>query len=218
MARSLRALGRYGLIAVAIPVALWFGDAMRMPAMSRGLLFDSVEEIPKKRVGLLLGCVPRLSDGRTNQYFEQRVEAAARLYHAGKVEYVLVSGDAERDGQDEPAAMRRGLLALGVPADRLVLDARGFRTLDSVLRAKLVFGLDELTLISQRFHNERAAYIARSIGLSVVGYNAKDPSDRAFDKMRYREPFARLVAVIDARVLYTQPRYVDERIAIGRGN
>lgn len=185
-----------------------------MPATSGAFLFDSIESIPKKRVGLLLGCAPRLADGRHNLYLTYRVRAAAELYTAGKIEYVLASGDADRDGQDEPAAMKAGLIKLGVPEERIVIDALGLRTLDSVLRAKLVFGLDDFTLISQRFHNQRGVYIARSAGLAVVGYNARDPAS-SFDKMQLREPFARMLAVIDARLLHTQPRFLGEPIRIG---
>lgn len=203
------------LLLAAVPAAIWIVDAVRMPAASRALLFDSLDAIPKKRVGLLLGCVPRLADGRTNLYLTHRVRAAAKLYAAGKIEYVLASGDADHDGQDEPAAMKAWLIELGVPEDRIVVDAFGLRTLDSVLRAKLVFGLVDFTLISQRFHNQRAAYIARSAGLSVVGFNAPDPA-ASFDKMQVREPFARLLAVLDARVLRTQPRIVGARVQVGK--
>lgn len=192
----------------------WLLDILRMPTQSRGLLYDDIELIPENPVGLVLGCVPRMPDGKVNRYFAARIEAAARLFHAGKVEYLLVSGDAARSGQDEPAAMRAGLLALRVPENRIVVDPRGLRTLDSVFRAQLVFGLTRATLVSQRFHNERAAYIAQGIGLSVVGFNAADPP-RGLDKMRIREPFARILAVLDRRVFGTQPRYVDERITIG---
>lgn len=186
-----------------------------MGSASRHLLFDSVEAIPKHRVGLLLGCVPRLADGSQNHYFVYRVDAAARLYHASRIEYVLVSGDPNRDGHDEPAAMRSALIERGVPQQRIIVDARGLRTLDSVLRAKLVYGLREFSLISQRFHNERAAYIARFAGLSVVGFNARDPAPiSAFDTMRWREPFARVLAVLDMRVLHAQPRFVGERTPI----
>jgi SanA protein len=204
------------LLAAAVAASAWSLEAIRMPSLSRGLLFDEIEAIPSNRVGLLLGCVPRLPDGRTNRYFTARIEAAARLLHAGKVRFLLVSGDADRDGQDEPAAMRAGLLGLGVPDAAIALDPQGLRTFDSVARAKLVYGLGQFTLISQRFHNERAVYIARALGLSVVGYNAGDPPRIPHDRMRYREPFARMLAVLDARVLRTKPRHHGERVSIGQ--
>jgi SanA protein len=210
-----KSLQRWWLVATAVAASAWSLEAIRMSALSRGLLFDDLEAIPSNRVGLLLGCMPRLPDGRTNRYFTARVEAAARLLHAGKVRFLLVSGDANRDGQDEPAAMRAGLLGLGVKDAAIVLDPHSLRTFDSVARAKLVYGLGQFTLISQRFHNQRAVYIARALGLSVVAYNADDPPRMPHDTMRYREPFARMLAVLDVRVLGTKPRHLGERISIG---
>jgi len=183
--------------------------------MSRGLLFSDVAAIGHNRVGLVLGCVPRLPDGRPNLYLVRRIEAGARLYQAGKVDYLLVSGDLDRDGQDETAAMREGLIALGVPGARIVVDSLGLRTLDSVVRAHKVYGLSHMTIVSQRFHNERALYIAQALGLSVVGYNAADPPRLSWDKMQLREPFARIMAVLDMRVFGTQPRHLGARVTIG---
>ncbi|HEY5954970.1 MAG TPA: ElyC/SanA/YdcF family protein, partial [Polyangiaceae bacterium] len=177
-----RAFARYGLFLGAVVGSAWVIEVLRMPARSRGLLHDDPQGIAPNRVGLVLGCVPRMPDGRPNLYFTYRIEAASRLYRAGKVEYLLVSGDAARDGQDEPAAMRTALLASGVPDAKIVVDPKGLRTRESILRAKWVYGLGQFTLISQRFHNERAAYIARSMGLSVIGLNAVDPRV-SFDKM-----------------------------------
>lgn len=207
-------LKRWSLMATGLVSTAWLVEVWRMPARSAELLYDDLERIPHNRVGMVLGCVPRLADGRTNLFLTERIAAAARLYHAGKVDYLLVSGDAERGGQDEPAAMRAGLLKLKVPDARIVIDPRGLRTLDSVFRAKLVYGLTAMTIISQRFHNERAAYIAQGIGVAVVGFNATHP-EVVIDKMRIREPFARVLAVLDARVLGTQPRYLGEHVVIG---
>jgi SanA protein len=210
-----RPFRRILLIATAIASGAWLWSALRLPSASRGLLFDELAAIPTNRVGLVLGCIPRMPDGRPNLYLTYRIEAAARLFHAGKVSYLLVSGDARHDGQDEVAAMREGLLALKVPGSRIVLDGRGLRTLDSVVRAATIYGLSGFTLVSQRFHNERAAYIARSFGLSVVGYNAIDPAPVSFDKMRYREPIARLLAVVETRTRWRVPHDTGERIRIG---
>jgi SanA protein len=203
------------LAVTTLVTAAWAWDAIRMPAKSRGLLFDDVSAIEHNRVGLVLGCVPRLPDGRQNLYLVRRIEAAARLYHAQKVDYLLVSGNANLAGQDEPAAMRQGLLALGVPEARIVVDPLGLRTLDSVARAHEVYGQSRLTLVSQRFHNERAVYIAQALGLAVVGYNAADPPRLPRDKLRLREPFARILAVLDMRVFGTQPTHLGAPIAIG---
>ena len=192
-------------------------DAWRMGARAQGRLYDELSEMPRRKVALVLGCVPRLPDGRNNRYFEFRMQAAARLFHAGKVDYLLVSGDNHRQGYDEPTAMREALRALLVPAKRIVLDYAGFRTLDSVVRAKEVFGLEQFTIVSQRFHNERAVYLAQSFGLDVVAYNAHSVEHVAGDTNWVREPLARLRAVLDTRVLGTRPKYTGPRVVIGDG-
>jgi SanA protein len=141
--------------------------------------------------------------------------AAAALYHAGKVDYLLVSGDNHRRGYDEPTAMRDALVALAVPQSRIVLDYAGFRTLDSIVRAKEVFGQQQFVIVSQRFHNERAIYLATACGLDVVAYNATTVTVGRRDLIWYRETLARVRAVLDAQVLGTRPKFTGARVVIG---
>lgn len=164
-------------------------------------------KLPSTRVALVLGCSRQLSDGRTNLFFERRIQAAAELFRAGQVQYLLLSGDNSRVGYDEPSDMRRALLAAGVPASRIVLDHAGFRTLDSVLRAKQVFGLRELIVVSQRFHGERAVYLARAHGMRAWAYAAADVGGPEGLRVRLREVISRLAAVLDVRILHTTPRF-----------
>jgi SanA protein len=200
--------------ALLLGTGLLIVDAWRIPSLAKGRLFDDVEFVPKKQVGLVLGCVPVLPDGRNNWYFKYRMDAAAALYHAQKVEYLLVSGDNHRQGYDEPTSMRDALVARKVPSSRIIIDYAGFRTLDSVARAKEVFGQNQLVIVSQRFHNERAIYLAKAFGLDVVAYNAKSVDSVASDITWFREPLARLRAVLDVRVLRTRPRFTGPRVVI----
>lgn len=156
---------------------------------------------------MLLGCSERLSDGRNNLFFQRRIAAAARLFRAGKVDYLLVSGDNSRPGYDEPSDMRRALLAEGVPSSRIVLDYAGFRTLDSVVRAKEVFGLRRFTVISQRFHDLRAVYLARAHGVEAYGYAAADVGGAEGARVRLRELFSRTFALLDVSVFGTRPHF-----------
>jgi len=193
-------------------------EAYRMKTRAKGKLFDEAELLPDCKVALVLGCVPVLPNGRTNLYFSNRIEAAAKLFHLGKVRYLLVSGDNHRRGYDEPTAMRDALIARAVPRERIVLDYAGFRTLDSIARAKDVFGQSHVIIVSQRFHNERALYLAQALGLFGVAYNAKDVPGARGDVTFMREPLARLRAVLDVRVLHTRPKYEGVRVEIGRGD
>lgn len=142
---------------------------------AEGRVYDSVDSIPYREVALVLGTNPKTRiRGRDNLYFKYRIETAAELYHAGKVKTLLLSGDNSRNDYNEPEAMRDSLMAKGVPAEAIVLDYAGFRTLDSVVRCKTVFGYDSITVVSQYFHNERAIYIADKRGLNAIAINAQD--------------------------------------------
>ncbi len=170
-----------------------------------------VAELPSVRVGLVLGCAERTRDGRRNLFFERRIAAAVELFRAGRVQYLLLSGDNSRPDYDEPSDMRRALIRAGIPAARLVLDHAGFRTLDSVVRAKEVFGLREMIVVSQHFHNERAVYLARAHGIEAFAFDAEQVGGREGTWMAAREAFSRLAAVLDVRLLHTRPRFLGSR-------
>ena len=180
-----------------------------------GRTYSDVHAIPHRTVGLVLGCKKYLADNRPNLFFRNRVAAAAELYRQGKVDYLLVSGDNHILGYDEPADMKNELVTEGVPAEKIYLDYAGFRTLDSVVRAKEVFGLAQITIISQKFHAQRAIFIANHRGLDAIAFNAPDVD--AYDSFgtRVREHFARLKAVLDIYVLRKQPHFLGEKVAIG---
>ncbi|MNV90542.1 vancomycin high temperature exclusion protein [compost metagenome] len=114
------------------------------------------------------------------------------LYRAGKVKFILVSGDNSNKTYDEPTDMKNALIAAGIPASRIYLDYAGFRTLDSMERALKVFGQKEVIVVSQRFHNERAIYLGEHFGMTVYGYNAQDVAKMGGFKTKTRERFARM--------------------------
>ncbi len=173
--------------------------------------YSSVADIPYRKVGVVLGTAPQLSNGRVNLYFKYRIQAAAELYHAGKVKYFIVSGDNSRPDYNEPQAMKDSLVAAGVPASHIYPDYAGFRTLDSMVRAQIIFGLNDFTVISQKFHNERAIYLAQAYHIHPIGYNAKDVTRKAGFKTRIRELLAR-VAVFRDLAVNKQPKYLGEMI------
>lgn len=178
--------------------------------------YDSVDSIPYHRVGLLLGTSPMQAPGVPNGYFTARIKAAADLYHAHKIDYILASGDNRALSYNEPREMKRALIKEGVPASRVVLDYAGIRTLDSVKRASAVFMLKDMTVISQGFHNERALFIADSDGISADGFNAVEPGGPvAFAKVRLREFFARIRCVLDVYMLDTGPHFYGNPVKIG---
>jgi len=163
---------------------------------------------------LVLGC-PRQVSGVPNQFFKNRIDAAAELFQHHKIDYLIVSGDNHVQGYDEPTDMKNALLDKGVPVDRIYLDYAGFRTLDSVVRAKEIFGQTSITVISQRFHNQRAIFLASHRGIDAIGFNAKEVDVRYSFKTRCREQFAKVKAVLDIYVFRKQPHFLGQKVVIG---
>ncbi len=174
-------------------LACWFlGANWLIRDNAAGKVFDSTIECPKVKVALVLGTAPTNKYGNPNPYFSNRVRAAAELYWSGRVEFVLVSGDNGRKNYDEPTSMKNALVDYGIPSSRIYLDHAGFRTLDSMERARKVFGQKEVVVVSQRFHNERAIYLGEHFGMTVYGYNAQDVIMNGNFKEKPREYIARM--------------------------
>ncbi|MBS4689139.1 YdcF family protein [Aeromonas sobria] len=182
---------------------------------ARHYTYDQVEQVPYNRVAVVLGTSKYLSGGGPNHYFKYRIKAAAELYNDAKVDFIIVSGDNATVQYNEPRQMRRALIKAGIPASAIYMDFAGFRTLDSVVRAKEVFGQDRFTVVSQGFHNERAIFIARHFGIDAVGFNAEDPSAYQGIRTRVREVFARLMGLLDLYVLDKGPKFLGEPVPIG---
>lgn len=197
------------LAVLLVCLFVWYANHAAARA-GKGVLFDDVESVPKQDVALVFGCSHRLGD-RENLYFKYRIEAATELWKAGKVDKIIVSGDNREKYYNEPVTMRKALVKAGVPFDVIVCDYAGLRTLDSVVRAKKIFGLDEVTLVSQKFQNERAAYIAEANDLKVYGYNAKDVEGYAARKTEDREVLARVKMWLDVNITNKQPRHLGEK-------
>lgn len=199
--------------ALAVLFALWadrhVGDA------AAGRMFVELDDIPERDVALVLG-TSKYSNGRINSFYTGRMRAAAELYHAGKVDGILVSGDNGRADYNEPAQMKADLVALGVPEEYITADYAGFRTLDSIYRASDVFGLRSYTIVSQDFHVERALYLADQKGDDAIGYAASGPGGFWSRRVRTREIFARAQAVLDVEILNKGPKFLGEPITVNR--
>ena len=159
-------------------------------------------------MALVLGTSRTIRSGQPNLHFKQRIEAAAALYRAGRVRHLLVSGDNHIKGYDEPTDMRDALVAAGVPVHAITCDYAGFRTLDSVVRAKTVFGLTNFTIVTEEFHCPRAVWIARQHGLEVVAFAAPDVPLAGWSmRVKLREVFARVWCGADLHLLNRSPRF-----------
>lgn len=179
-------------------------------------IYNKVEDIPYNKVALLLGTAPVTPYGGHNRYFDYRIDATASLYKSGKISYILVSGDNHKKGYDEPTWMKEALMKQGVPENAIILDYAGFRTLDSVIRSKEIFGQEKITIISQEFHNERAVYLAEHYGIDAVAFNAKDV-ELLRKKLKiaiFREALSRVKMFIDIAT-GKKPKFLGEKIEIG---
>lgn len=193
-----------GLIIYANATAVW---------SSQGKLFEDVKDLPSAKVGLVFGTTDRLN-GRENRYFRYRIDAAVKVWKAGKVETFIVSGDNRSKYYNEPQKMKNALVEAGVPASRIVCDYAGLRTLDSVVRAKKIFGADKILVISQRFQNERAIYLAQANGIEAFGFNAEDVELQAGYKTKIREVGARVKMWLDVNFLDTAPAHLGEKVEL----
>ena len=167
-----------------------------------GKTYDEVDSIPHRKVGLILGTSPiSIWNGRRNYYFDHRIKAGADLYKAGKVDWLVVSGGDYRNtenGYDEPVAMRDSLMKQGVDSTRIILDYDGTRTLNSIAKMRDVYCQDSIIIISQEYHNERALYQAKHLGIDAIAFNAKTPGRRtSWWRNRGREVLARVKLFID---------------------
>ena len=193
--------------------ALWADRHVEQSAAGR--VYSDLDALPYRPVALVLG-TSKYSRGRLNSFYVGRMRAAAELYHAGKVDGILVSGDNGTASYNEPAEMAADLIALGVPAEHITADYAGFRTLDSIYRAGDVFDLDSYTVVSQPFHIERALYLADQKGHDAIGYAARGPQGYWGQRIRAREVLARAKAVLDVEVLHVGPRYLGEPVYVKR--
>ena len=177
--------------------------------LAQGLYHNSPAACQPHSVGLVLGCSRKLANGRNNMYFTGRIQAAAKLWHSGRVRGLIVSGDNRTKYYNEPDDMRAALIKKGVPANRIVCDYAGICTYDSVARAKRIFGADQLIIVSQAEHAERAVAIARHLNISATGLRAPlVPLNRpTFLKQWLRERAARVAMVYDF-LTFRRPRHL----------
>lgn len=194
--------GTAGMLLFVLVCNLW------VQRNTQSLVYTQVKALPSNPVGLVLGTSSRFPSGRPNLFFQYRMEAAIQAYRKGKVNHLLLSGDNRHPNYNEPLEMKRYLMKSGIPEKAITLDHAGLRTLDSVVRAKKIFGQNQLTIISQRAHVERALFIADHHKIQAVALAAKDVPIGMSLKTRVREWLARCKAVLDLYILNTQPSHL----------
>lgn len=206
------------IILVIVMVSIYYltiYNYQRMVDDAKSTIYTSVQEVPEKKAALVLGCSKYLSNGNKNYFYKYRIEAAVKLFKAGKVKAIVVSGDNGSKSYDEPTQMHDDLVKAGIPSKYIQLDYAGFRTLDSIVRAKAIFDLEDYIIVSQRFHLERAIYIAKAKNQKVVGFVAKGFANTIWAKrMKRRELLARVKALLDLNVFGVEPKFYGEKVKV----
>lgn len=155
---------------------------------------DDPDKLGEDMLMVVLGTSRRLEDGSPNLFYRYRIEAAIELYRTGKVSGVVVSGHGQDKYYNEPREMENDLVAAGVPQNLIRRDADGLRTILSV-RALLEENKEHnVVFVSQRFHNERAVFLASREGMQTRGFNAQNPHWRFMTRVLAREVLARQLA------------------------
>ena len=175
-------------------------------------IYENINDLPPSEVGMVLGTAKYYKNGTINQYYRYRIQGAVNAYNSGKVKYLLLSGDNAQHSYNEPSTMRKDLVNAGIPASKIVLDFAGFRTLDSVVRTRKVLDTNGFTIITQRFHCERALYIAMEKGIEARCYAVSSPKNMF--TVRAREVVARLGALADLYILNREPRFLGPQESI----
>lgn len=195
---------------ILIVFQILFCDYLVSDVSRNHILEVDDSEIQKENIVLLLGTSKYLVGGKSNLYYANRIACAVSLYKKGKVRAFILSGDNGRKSYNEPDMMKTDLIRAGIPDSILFCDYAGFSTLDSVLRARYIFDCKTLLIVSQRFHIERAIYLAKRSGLIVNGVIAKDVPKWYNRTGNYREKLARVKAVMNV-LLKTQPIYLGKK-------
>lgn len=174
---------------------------------------NDLSELRYEKAGLVLGTSKSLTNGSKNPYIYYRMDAAEKLFKESKVHYLIVSGDNSQPNYNEPEDMMNELVSRGIPKEKIFMDFAGLRTLDSVVRAKEIFGQQAFIVISQEFHNERAVFLARKHGIEAFGFNAQDVNKNAGFKTNLREYFARAKVFLDF-LFGVEPKFGGDKVVI----
>lgn len=207
---KIKTLQIVALVCISLLFLLIFLPNYVISTRYNNFLYYRIDDVPAKPALLVLGTTKYVGK-RPNMYYWPRIQAAYALYKAGKAPKIVVSGDNSTKYYDEPSTMKDDLVKLGVPPENIYPDDAGLRTLDSVIRAKEVFGLNEYIIVSQEFHCKRALFISREHGQQTIAYCAETIKQPSHVKIMIREFFARIKAGIDVWLISKKPEHLGQQ-------
>jgi SanA protein len=205
-----------GVLALSFVLTLFVADQI-FKWTTQDKIYSQPEKLPNYEVAMVLGTSKYLGK-ILNDYYANRINAAITLFKNDKVDSFLLSGDNAHRSYNEPWTMKRDLLKAGVPERAIHLDYAGFRTLDSIVRAKEIFEANEFIIVTQRFHCERALFIAQHYDIKAVCLAVPGPQQHSGMSIRMREVFARVKALLDLYIFETQPKFLGPKEPINQLN
>ncbi|SMG11876.1 SanA protein [Marivirga sericea] len=188
---------RLGLFVVIAAIVFALFSNVFIISQTSDYIYANIDSIPEKEIALVLGTSKRNVKGEANSFFDNRMEAAAKLFHKGKVKGLLLSGDNRTRYYDEPSDMKKALMLKGVPESAISIDTAGLSTIESVYRCKELFKHEDVTIITQQFHAYRALYISRHYDMDAIAFPAEEVPVYSSTKVTIREFFARPKALLD---------------------
>ncbi len=205
--RIIRRIFLWGLMSLLVLGACLIANDRWVAWQTQDNIIYDIDDVSHFQVGVVLGTSKYLGK-ILNVYYANRIDAAVKLYHQGKLSGFLLSGDNAHRSYNEPWTMKRDLLKSGIPEDKIYLDYAGFRTLDSIVRAKRIFSEDHFLIITQGFHCERALYIAQYHDINAKCLAVPGPVNHSGYSVRLREVLARAKAMFDLYIMNTQPKFL----------
>lgn len=213
----MRRLRKVLLVGLLIALVAILVSNLWVVLSTQKLIYDDTSKIAFYEVGLVLGTSNKISNGSDNPFFTSRIDAAVALYKAGKVKYLIVSGDNRSKYYNEPLKMQQALIERGIPQNVITLDYAGLRTLDTVIRCKEVFGQQDVVIITQRFHCYRALFISEFHDMDAIAYATEKLSVSQSFKVILREVLARPVAIWDTYFIAKKPKHLGKSEQLNRG-
>lgn len=196
------------LIIVTIPVEI----NNYVQNSSENYIYSDIEQVPSKYTGLILGAGV-YADGSLSIMLKDRVDSTIDLYNAKKISRILVSGDHGKEYYDEVNSIKDYLLEKQIPREDIFLDHAGFDTYDSIVRAKKIFKVEDMIVVTNEFHLSRAVYTAREIGIDAVGFIADKQDYVGVGYNELREVPASIKIYFDVK-LNSKPQFLGEEIPI----
>jgi SanA protein len=197
------------IVLFTLLIVVVFFNHYAIQKAAKDLIYSKIENVPHRKTAVLLGTEKKFTNGKTNRFYINRIDATVNLYKAKKIDVIIVSRNQGNVIDD----VKADLIKRGIPEEKIILDYEGLRTYDSMYRMYKVYGQKEFIVIAQRKQNERAIYIAKKNGLNAIAFNAGEYSGYNSFRLNMLEKMERTRLFFEFLV-NKKPRYSGEKVTI----